>query len=196
MEITNELLVACGCKEKLAPFLLPHFKEVCEKYSINTGARFACFLSQLAHESGTFFYTEELASGSAYEGRKDLGNINKGDGVTYKGRGFIQITGRANYTSLSKEFKVDFVKIPTLLGAKNINICTSDQMRWATMSAGWYWNTRKLNDLADKVDLSTPVTTEPNNWVFKLITRKINGGYNGLHDRISKFEKIRKYLIK
>ena len=118
MEITKEFLIAAGCKSTIAPFLVEHFQEVCNKYSINTPIRFAAFIAQLAHESGSFFYTEELASGAAYEGRKNLGNTVKGDGVTYKGRGFIQITGRANYTSLSKEFGVDFVKNPKLLGGK------------------------------------------------------------------------------
>ncbi len=196
MEITNELLVAAGCKSTIAPFLVDHFKEVCAKYSINTPIRFAAFIAQLSHESGSFFYTEELASGTAYEGRKDLGNTQTGDGVKYKGRGFIQITGRANYTSLTKEFGVDFVTTPTLLGGKNINVCTADQMRWATMSAGWFWNRAGLNTLADKMTLASSIMVEPNLSNYKAITKKINGGYNGLDDRQSKYEKIRAFLNK
>lgn len=196
MEITKELLIAAGCKPSLAPFLIEPFKETCEKYAINTPIRFAAFIAQLSHESGSFFYTEELASGSAYEGRKDLGNTQAGDGVKFKGRGFIQITGRANYTSLSKEFGIDFTTTPTLLGGKNINLCSADQMKWATMSAGWFWNRTQLNILADKMVLTVGVKTEPNLSNFKAITKKINGGYNGLDDRQMRFEKIRVYLNK
>lgn len=196
MEITKELLIASGCKPSIAPFLIDPFKGTCEKYAINTPIRFAAFIAQLAHESGSFFYTEELASGAAYEGRKDLGNTQAGDGVKFKGRGFIQITGRANYTSLSKEFGVDFVTTPSLLGGKNINLCTADQMKFATMSAGWYWNQRDLNILADKMTLSSSVMIEPNLSNYKAITKKINGGYIGLDDRQTRFEKIRVYLNK
>lgn len=196
MEITKELLIAAGCKPSLAPFLIDPFKGTCEKYAINTPIRFAAFIAQLAHESGSFFYTEELASGSAYEGRKDLGNTQAGDGVKFKGRGFIQITGRANYTALSKEFGIDFIVTPTLLGGKNINLCTADQMKWAAMSAGWFWNRANLNTLADKMVLTVGVNTEPNLSNFKAITKKINGGYNGLDDRQTRFEKIRMYLNK
>src|SRR6478736_7421705 len=70
------------------------------KYLINTPTRIAAFLAQIAHESGQFRYVKELASGEAYEGRKDLGNTQPGDGKKFKGRGLIQITGRNNYELL------------------------------------------------------------------------------------------------
>lgn len=190
MEITITHLILAGCKSSVAPFLQPFFQEVCNKYQINTPIRFAAFISQLSHESGSFFYTEELASGSDYENRKDLGNVHPGDGVKFKGRGFIQITGRSNYQTLMNEFGIDFITHPELLGGKNINVCTSEQMKWATMSAGWFWNKTGLNSLADKMNLES-VMIEPNLSSFKAITKKINGGYNGLDDRQKRFDKIR-----
>ena len=130
------------------------------QYGINTPLRLSAFLAQIGHESGRMRYVEEIASGRAYEGRKNLGNTQKGDGARYKGRGLIQITGRANYTELSNDTGVDFVSQPILLSLP----------KYAVMSACWYWKKRGLNKLADEGR-------------FRDITRKINGGYNGLEDR-------------
>lgn len=124
----------------------------------------AHWLAQVAHESGELRYTKELASGKAYEGRKDLGNTQAGDGVKFKGRGLIQITGRANYTAYAKFCGYDVVAKPELL----------EQPVGAVKSAMWYWQTHGLNELADGDK-------------FVTITRRINGGTNGLESR-------RKYL--
>ena len=129
-------------------------------FGIDTPLRMAHWLAQVAHESGEFLFTKELASGKAYEGRKDLGNTQKGDGVKYKGRGLIQITGRANYAAYSKYCGYDVVAKPELL----------EQPVGAVKSAMWYWQTRGLNALADKDDVLT-------------ITKRINGGTNGLASR-------------
>ena len=99
-----------------------------EKFEINTPKREAAFIAQLAHESGSFKYVKEIASGSAYEGRKDLGNTEPGDGVKFKGRGLIQLTGRANYKKASEYFKEDFITKPELI----------ETPKYATLIAGWY----------------------------------------------------------
>lgn len=143
-------------------------------YDINNPMRVAAFIAQIGHESGSFRYTEEIASGDAYEGRKDLGNIKLGDGKRYKGRGLIQITGRANYEQISKAMDTDFVNNPHLLS-------TQDR---AAASACWWWRSRGLNELADR---------EIN---FRKITRIINGGYNGLADRESIYKRALKVLVK
>ncbi|MBE7178991.1 MAG: glycoside hydrolase family 19 protein [Mucilaginibacter polytrichastri] len=143
-----------------------------EWYSINTPLRVTHFLAQVLHESGGFRYQEEIASGAAYEGRQDLGNTQPGDGKRYKGRGWIQLTGRANYTSAGKDFKQPFVDNPVLAG----------QFPWAALLSGWFWNKRKLNDLADKDDIEA-------------VTRKVNGlKMNGLEDRKMWLKKAKEVL--
>lgn len=132
-----------------------------EEFHINTPLRQAAFLAQVGHESGELRYVKELATGKAYEGRKDLGNTQDGDGPRYKGRGLIQITGRYNYRKLGIYFDIDFETYPELLESRE-NACRS---------AAWFWHVDKnLNPLADAED-------------FIRITKKINGGTNGLEDR-------------
>jgi putative chitinase len=114
------------------------------------------FLAQLAHESGQLRYFEEIASGAAYEGRTDLGNIYPGDGVRYKGRGPIQLTGRNNYRAAGNALGVDFENNPTLVATPE----------WGFKVAVWFWNSRNLNAAADRGD-------------FDYTTYRINGGYNG-----------------
>lgn len=145
-QIKEAICSATVCAEKFLQII----NDTCDKYQITTPIRQLCFLAQLGHESGGLFYTEELASGAAYEGRKTLGNTQPGDGVRFNGRGLIQITGRANYKSLSDAFAVDLIKEPTLLGGKNVKQCTPDQVKYAALSAGWFWNSRKLNAIAEK----------------------------------------------
>lgn len=106
-------------------------------YSINDNDEIAAFIAQVGHESGQLTYSEEIASGKAYEGRKDLGNIQKGDGIRFKGRGLIQITGRFNYEKLSKYLNEDFINNPKLLSTP----------KYAVASACWFWNLKKLNNL-------------------------------------------------
>lgn len=132
----------------------------CPLYGINNPLRLSAFLAQIGHESGRMRYTEEIASGRRYEGRKSLGNTQKGDGMRFKGRGLIQLTGRNNYTELSKDVGIDFVSRP-------MELCLP---QYAVMSACWFWQKRGLNTLADEGR-------------FRDITKVINGGYNGLEDR-------------
>jgi putative chitinase len=171
-----------------------YINDTCDKYEINTPVRQLCFLAQVGHESGGLFYTEELASGEAYEGRKNLGNVQPGDGVRFKGRGLIQITGRANYKNIGDAFGIDFINNPPLLGGRNVNTCTPDQLKYSALSAGWFWNSRKLNSIADKININDPIDTGTNLEFFKEITRKINGGYNGLADRLNRYKTGVKYF--
>lgn len=139
-----------------------------ETYSIKTQLRFCHFLAQLAHESGNFRYMEEIASGVAYEGRKDLGNVNKGDGVRYKGRGPIQLTGRANYRKYGQELGIDFENNPTIVALPSVGMLVACK----------YWSENNLNVFADYDDVTT-------------ITRRINGGLNGFDDRKNKLSMIK-----
>ena len=186
--MTTDQLKAATCTTSAnAQIFLPYLDDVFTKYDISTPGRQLCFLAQISHESGGLFYTEELASGQAYEGRKDLGNINPGDGVKFKGRGLIQITGRNNYQLLSTALQADFINNPTLLGGKNIHLCSPDQLKYAALSAGWFWNRTNLNTIADKIDVHKSIDEGTNLDNFKLITRRINGGYNGLADRLHRY---------
>jgi putative chitinase len=130
------------------------------RYDITTARRAAAAVAQFAHESAGFRTTTEYASGSAYEGRRDLGNTHPGDGTRFKGRGFIQITGRANYAAVSRAFGHDFLARPGDLA----------EPRWAARASCWWWHAHGCNQIADGGD-------------FVAVTRRINGGTNGLHDR-------------
>lgn len=156
---------------KNASEVVPILNATAKQYNINNERRMAAWLATLAVESGEFKYQEEIASGSAYEGRKDLGNTQKGDGRKFKGHGRIQITGRTNHTAYTNYLKkskhlpfVDFTVEPRTLA----------QEPYATDSAGWFWAVyAKLNTAADHGDfLTTQVrvngrnkkTGLPNHW--------------------------------
>ncbi|MBN1209052.1 MAG: LysM peptidoglycan-binding domain-containing protein [Myxococcaceae bacterium] len=140
--------------------VLPHLNAAMAEAKINTPKRQAAFLAQLAHESGQLRYFEEIASGRAYEGRRDLGNTQPGDGVRFKGRGPIQLTGRANYRAAGKALGIDLERNPKRAADIDVGFRT----------AAWFWNSRGLNKYADAGN-------------FREVTRRINGGYNGLADR-------------
>lgn len=133
------------------------------EFGIDTPQRQSYFLAQIAHESGSLRYTSEIASGAAYEGRKDLGNDEPGDGIRYKGHGLIQTTGKANhfrvadYFGIPREEVVEWLQTP----------------EGASRSAGLFWKDNRLNESADRDDLRTN-------------TRIINGGHNGLADRMDR----------
>ncbi|MDB5937555.1 MAG: chitinase [Massilia sp.] len=139
--------------------------EAMQEFGIDTPARQASFIAQVGHESGQFIYVRELASGSAYEGRKDLGNTHPGDGVRYKGRGLIQVTGRDNYADCGDALSLDLLANPELLELP-VN---------AARSAAWFWKTHGLNELADAGDQ-------------RAVCKRVNGGYNGLAERLAFFE--------
>jgi len=145
------------------------------KYQINTPLRNAHFLAQIGHESLSFIYTEETASGIAYEGRQDLGNTQKGDGKRFKGRGLIQLTGRANYTSYSQYSGLDLLK----LGNETI---VSKKPFYALDVSLWFWTSKKLNRYADQDNI-------------RAITRRVNGGFNGIRDRQDYLNRAKFFLL-
>jgi len=170
-------------------------QETFEKYQINTPKRQACFIGQCMHESGGFKFLKENLNYSAkalmntwpsrfpdmdtaekyerqpekiankvYSGR--MGNTEDGDGAKYIGRGLIQLTGKDNYKAFGEAIGEDLVSNPQLV----------EEPRYAALSAGWFWNRKQLNLLADAMDITT-------------MTIRINGGKIGIDDRIAKINK-------
>lgn len=141
--------------------------EAMVEFGIDTPVRQAAFIAQCAHESAGFAYVREVwgptAAQLGYEGRADLGNTQKGDGSRYRGRGLIQVTGRANYADASVVLGVDLVRNPQLLEASDL----------AARSAAWFWKRKGLNELADAGDFlalsiringKNKATGLPNGW--------------------------------
>ena len=154
---------------------LPYIATALQNGRIDTPVRIAAFMAQLAHESGDYLWMEELADGRAYEGRGDLGNVHPGDGLKFKGHGPIQITGRGNHRACGLALGIDAEANPLLL----------TQPRYGTAAAVWFWTIGNkkidLNLLADR------------GW-FTTITRVINGGTNGLEDRLVRWKRCREVL--
>lgn len=168
--MTPEMLAAAtGARLERAAEFLPHIEAAMAEFGIDTPARQAAFLAQIGHESGGLRWLTELwgptPAQQRYEGRADLGNIIVGDGFRYRGRGLIQITGCANYQRLGAALGVNLEDEPDQLAEPVL----------AARSAAWFWHTHRLNALADAGD-------------FAAITRKINGGLNGLADRVARWE--------
>ncbi|KAF6692759.1 glycoside hydrolase family 19 protein [Pseudomonas sp. EKM23D] len=145
------------------------------RYAIMTPLRVAAFIAQVGHESGQLRYVREVWGPTAqqlgYEGRADLGNNVPGDGSKYRGRGLLQITGRANYAACGEALGLDLINNPQYL----------ELPQHAAMSGAWFWSTRGLNTLADQEKFAT-------------ITRRINGGLTGQEDRVALYEKALKVL--
>jgi len=154
--------------------LLPHVQRMLAEASITTAQRAAALLAQVAHESAGLKAMVEEASGQAYEGRHDLGNTQPGDGPRYKGRGWIQLTGRANYARAGAALGLPLEADPALAAGPEV----------AARVAAWYWTTRGLNALAD-------IGTEE---AFRQMTRRINGGENGIDDRLRRWAKAKAAL--
>lgn len=169
--MTNPPLLTLPQLQRAMPYAGPRARlyltpitDTLAEYSIDAPRRVAHFLAQLAHESSSLRHTREIASGAAYEGRADLGNTQPGDGMRFKGRGLIQITGRANYRDCSRALYGDerLLQRPEIL----------EDILPACRSAGWFWARANLNPLADTSDI-------------RRITRAINGGYNGYAERLA-----------
>jgi putative chitinase len=189
--MTSEQLAALGIDAKW----LEPLEETFTKYDISTPQRQAAFIGQCAHESGNFkalqenlnysaeglmktwpsrFATKEIAdqyarqpvkiAGKVYNGR--LGNTSEEEAAKYLGRGLIQLTGKENYDHCGLGIGIDLLSDPSLLL----------DPRYAALSAGWFWNKKGLNSLADASDIET-------------MTKRINGGLIGLEDRKAKIAK-------
>ena len=201
--IDKEDLVAAGlCSPEVAMRWTPALNETMERFDISNKYRIAAFLSQVAHESGGFkfvvenlnysadallrvfpkyFPTPEIANAyarqperianRAYANRMGNGDEASGDGWAYRGRGLIQLTGKNNYASFSLQMDNNCLVEPDLVAEPKL----------AALSAGWYWNSRNINPVADTDDV-------------KEVTRLVNGGYNGLADREAKYEKLMQIL--
>jgi len=192
MTITTQQLeqIIGTSKDLVINQIINYLNDDLSKYQVNSYLRISHYLAQVIHESGSFtfkkenlnysadslvkvfpgYFTADLASQYAhnpekianriYSNRMGNGNEASGDGYKYFGRGFIQITGKWMYQQITNSLKIDFINHPELL----------ENYDNAVLSSLWFWDSHKLNDLADKDDILT-------------ITKKINGGVNGLSDR-------------
>lgn len=160
----RQLVSIIGCDMATARRWAGPLSAALERFAINTPERVAAFLAQVAHESGGLRWVRELwgptAAQRGYEGRHDLGNTQPSDGERFKGRGLIQITGRANYRRCGEALGLPLLGRPELL----------EEPQHAAMSAAWFWAANGLNSLADAGE-------------FEAITRRINGGTNGAAER-------------
>ncbi len=149
------------------------FASILNSYEINTYLRIAHFMGQVTHECAGFRTTEEFASGSAYNGRADLGNTEPGDGPRYKGRGLLQLTGRFNYRQMGQILNLPLEDTPEMAGDPLISLKIACE----------YWKSRDINTRADGDDLIR-------------VTRLVNGGTNGLDDRRNYYRKAKTALSK
>jgi putative chitinase len=187
-------------KGQIPDHVYDQIPDVMSKFAINTPLRLAHFLAQCGHESGDWkFKTEnlnysaqslqsvfrkyfpdeataapyarkpEMIANRVYASRMANGDEKSGDGWKFRGRGYIQLTGRQNYTKFNESVEEDLLKNPDLVADK-----------YPLLSAAWFWDSNKLNALADKGSTDADVTA---------ITKRVNGGTHGLEDRLSKFKK-------
>ena len=176
MPITEQqLLQILPYAGRQAGVFVPVLNTAMNRYGIVGTLRAAAFVAQVGHESGQLHYVREIwgptEQQAGYEGRADLGNTVKGDGSKYRGRGLIQITGRANYAACGEAMGLDLINKPELL----------EMPQHAVMSAAWFWSTKGLNTLADQLQ-------------FAKITKRINGGLTGQADRQALYDKALKVL--
>lgn len=197
--IQNNTMDINKLKEIIPSHVVEQLDETINTFNINTPLRLAHFLAQCGHESGNWrfkvenlnysasalrsvfskhFQTEEIANeyarqpekiaNRAYANRMQNGDEASGDGWRFRGRGYIQLTGRQNYSLFNAHVNEDILENPDLVADK-----------YPLLSAAWFWDSNKLNTLADKGSTDADVTA---------ITRRVNGGTHGLDDRLSKFK--------
>lgn len=161
MILTLDLLRACMPHSgERATVFVEALNHAMLEFGIDTPIRQAAFLANVAHETGSLRYLREIADGSAYEGRKDLGNIYPGDGKKFPGRGLLQVTGRTNTETCLVS-----------LGRPESDLAYLETPMGASRSAAWFWKWKNLNELADTGR-------------FWSVCKTINGGTNGLDERI------------
>ena len=182
MKLDADILAAAiGCQRSRAAVFVGPLDTACARYAIDRPTRMAMFLSQVGHETASLQYVREVWGPTdaqlRYEGRADLGNTETGDGFRFRGRGLIQTTGRANYRHLRDRLRKggyrcpDFEQEPERL----------EEPQWAALSACDYWDMRRCNEAADAGN-------------FELVTRLVNGGTNGIEDRINRWERAKRVL--
>ncbi|SUL94604.1 bone sialoprotein-binding protein [Staphylococcus caprae] len=170
--VTKSQLAKFGWnKNGLKDSVVKDLNNALNKFKINTPKRIQHFMAQVAQESMKGLYPTEIASGDAYEGRTDLGNTHPGDGRKFKGGGYIQLTGRSNYTAFAKAMGDNKIV------EKGVEY-VANKYPWS--SAAWFWSTKNLNSIVDKGGTVTDVT------------RVVNGGTNGLNDRIAYYNQAKK----
>ncbi|KQW18237.1 MULTISPECIES: glycoside hydrolase family 19 protein [Pseudomonas] len=182
MDLTQQQLVSIMPNARAqAGVFISALNAAMSRHGIDTPKRMAAFLAQVGHESGQLRYVRELGS-EQYLSKYDTGTLAvrlgnspqaDGDGQKYRGRGLIQITGRDNYLRCSQGLFGDerLLALPELL----------EQPQWASESAAWFWEQNGLNELADRDQ-------------FNSITRRINGGLNGLEERLRLWARARAVL--
>ena len=176
MPITaQQLLKILPSAGQSASVFVPALNTAMNHYQIIGTKRIAAFIAQIGHESGQLKYVKEIwgptLAQTRYEGRADLGNTQTNDGSKYRGRGLIQLTGRANYKACGEALGLDLINQPELL----------EKPQHACMSAAWFWATKGLSTLADEGK-------------FETITRRINGGLYGLAERQMLYARALKVL--
>lgn len=180
--MTPELIAACtGARIDRATRFAPFLSAGMAFYGIDSPKRQAAFLAQIGHETQGLKHTSELwgptAAQERYEGRKDLGNTQPGDGSRFRGHGLIQTTGRANHAKVRDRLRERFDSVPDFEADPQALM----DPQWAALSACDYWDMKGLNPLADADD-------------FEGITVAVNGGLTGYEDRCERWEFARRAL--
>jgi putative chitinase len=171
--ITAEQITSISPHVQKLDIYLDPLNEGMREFEINTANRVRAYIPQVLHESESFLYMKECATGQEYEGRKDLGNTQIGDGIKYKGRSPLQITGKENYRLCGLALGLDIVSKPELL----------EDPIYAFKASAWWWKNHGLNQIADRPESWTYQVKDRIYTKVQYITKIINGGQNGILER-------------
>lgn len=204
----DKLQAAMGCTRATAALWAQPIDEACRRYEINTAARLCAFLAQIGHESASlsrlsenlnysadglrrvwpsrfdeataqaYARKPEMIANKVYADRMGNGPESSGDGYKYRGRGPIQITGKANYEAMTDAVRAKFNDAPDFVANPGALL----DPKWGAATACAYWDNRRLNALADKGD-------------FRGITLRINGGLIGMDDRLARYARAKRVLV-